>query len=260
MFANFEDIKKRIVTIKSEIKGIEVSMKTVPEGELICAKNGTNYKWYLKGKDGYKYIYKKNLKLAKALAVKKYNIMREKDLYAELDACNAYMRKAEQNGENAEQILNHNEYQRLIGDGITSFENEIKMWRDAQYEKNTSHLEKLNIRGTQGKFLRSKSEAIIDNALYNAGVPFHYEEKLELKNVIFYPDFTIKHPRSGKIYYWEHLGMMDNKDYISNACMKLRTYCENGLIPSVDLILTYETKEHPLGTDEVQWIVNRYFK
>lgn len=41
-------IIKRIVKLKKEIQEIEVLEKTFPKEELICAKNGKGYKWYLK--------------------------------------------------------------------------------------------------------------------------------------------------------------------------------------------------------------------
>ena len=36
-------------------------------------------------------------------------------------------------------------------------------------------------------------------------------------------------------------------------------YCENGIIPGINLILTYETKENPLSIDQVEKIVKEYF-
>ena len=259
MFANLEEIQRRVTNIQNELKDISADNEKAPEGELFCAKNGSNYKWYLKRECEYEYIRKSESELAQNLAVKKYNNMRQKDLAAELKACKVYIRRSEREGGNADKLLEHDEYRKLIGTGRNSVKKELKIWRKEEYEKNNNHSDKLIVRGTQGKFLRSKSEAIIDKILYNSGIPFHYEEKLVLKNAILYPDFTIRHPRTGAFYYWEHFGMMDSQDYIGNACSKLRIYCENGIIPSVNLILTFETREHPLGTDEVEWLVRRYF-
>ena len=58
--------------------------------------------------------------------------------------------------------------------------------------------------------LRSKSEAMIEQALFYANIPYRYECKLELDNKILYPDFTMLHPETKEKYYWEHMGMMDN--------------------------------------------------
>ena len=53
-------------------------------------------------------------------------------------------------------------------------------------------------------------------------------------------------PIDCKIWYWEHLGMMDNPQYVSGFTEKLQTFCNNGIIPDYNLILTYETAYMPL--------------
>ena len=52
---------------------------------------------------------------------------------------------------------------------------------------------------------------------------------------------------------------MDDEKYARLAILKLRTYIENGIIPTIDLIVTYETKEHPLDYEAVEKIVKEYF-
>lgn len=90
-------------------------------------------------------------------------------------------------------------------------------------------------------------------------IPYRYEAALKLGNIMYYPDFTIRHPKTGEIFYWEHFGMMDKKEYAKNAYSKLEVYHRYGIIPGVNLIMTFETKDHPLGMDEVAEIVKRYF-
>lgn len=82
---------------------------------------------------------------------------------------------------------------------------------------------------------------------------------LQLGDSIVYPDFTIKHIATGDIYYWEHFGMMDNTKYAQNACSKLQLYTSNGIIPTIHLITTYETKEHPLSSEDIEKIIEHYF-
>ena len=72
-------------------------------------------------------------------------------------------------------------------------------------------------------------------------------------------DFTIRHPLTGKLYYWEHFGMMDNPEYVSHACQKIKLYCDCGFIPSINLLLTFETRECPLGIDPIEKIMREYF-
>lgn len=41
---------------------------------------------------------------------------------------------------------------------------------------------------------------------YEHNEAFRYECLLKLGDSAYYPDFTIKHPKTGKTYYWEHFG------------------------------------------------------
>lgn len=259
MFANYFEIKKRISYIEEELKRIE-SMKVVwPQGELVCSRNSKYYKWYLSHEGKQTYLPKREEQLAKKLTWKKYYYLREKDLQRELATCYAYVRKAENNGNLVDKMMSNVEYERLLGKHTDNSSKDLEIWMNSTYEGNSRHPENLIVKGTLGKMLRSKSEAIIDKTLHMAGIPFRYEAELHLDNIVLYPDFTIRHPKTGQFYYWEHFGMMDNPEYINRACHKVKMYCDNGIVPSISLILTYETKEHPLGISDVEKIVKEYF-
>ena len=106
---------------------------------------------------------------------------------------------------------------------------------------------------------RSKSEAMIDMILYSHRIPFRYECALYLGNHPIFPDFTIRHPQTGETFYWEHFGMMDDALYAQNTASKLQLYISHGIIPSIHLITTYETKDHPLSIEVIQKTVEHYF-
>jgi hypothetical protein len=60
--------------------------------------------------------------------------------------------------------------------------------------------------------VRSKSEVIIANMLFDRDVPFAYETPLYASDGTFYlPDFTIT--ARGEQWYWEHLGLLDDEGY-----------------------------------------------
>ena len=72
--------------------------------------------------------------------------------------------------------------------------------------------DKLIHKTSRGELVRSKSEVIIANLLNNAGLDYTYEEELVLADGSKkYPDFVIR--KNGKIFYWEHLGMLQKEDY-----------------------------------------------
>ena len=43
--------------------------------------------------------------------------------------------------------------------------------------------------------------------------------------------------------------MMDKNNYCDAACNKLKSYCYNGIFPSMQLITTYETGKVPIRSD-----------
>lgn len=85
--------------------------------------------------------------------------------------------------------------------------------------------------------VRSKSEVIICNLLYSAGIEYKYEEPLwyeQGKHIE--PDFTIN--IAGKTYYWEHVGMLGQEDYDASWSRKVDIYRKKY---QGQLIKTYET-------------------
>ena len=91
-------------------------------------------------------------------------------------------------------------------------------------------------------------------------IPFRYECPLELGNTTLYPDFTIMHPKTGELIYWEHFGMMDDPAYCKNVFSKLNLYVANGIIPNINLITTYETKDFPLDTEQINNMISLYLQ
>lgn len=130
---------------------------------------------------------------------------------------------------------------------------------NAPYDKNLNHPENLIHRTSSGNYVRSKSEMMIDMFLHVNNIPFRYECALELNSLIIYPDFTIRHPKTGEFYYWEHFGLMDNPSYAQNVPTKLRTYISNDIIPDINLITTYETQANPLSVEAIKMLVEYYF-
>lgn len=110
-----------------------------------------------------------------------------------------------------------------------------------------------------GNLVRSKSESLIDMLLYTHKIPFRYKCALQLGDITLYPNFTIRHPYTGHIFYWEHFGRMDDPTYCKNTYNKLQLYSSHRIIPSIHLITTYETQEYPLSTHTVEKVIQQYF-
>lgn len=89
---------------------------------------------------------------------------------------------------------------------------------------------------TQGDLVRSKSEVIIANLLYQYGIKYEYEKKLKYNDKWIEPDFTVILD-NGEEYYWEHLGMIGLESYDNRWLEKQEIYDKyfNG-----KLLITYE--------------------
>lgn len=75
-------------------------------------------------------------------------------------------------------------------------------------------------------FVRSKSEAMIANALHATDLDYYYEKPLFAPDGSMYlPDFTVIF--QGEEYYWEHLGMLDQQKYRERWEKKKRWYEKN---------------------------------
>ena len=74
-----------------------------------------------------------------------------------------------------------------------------------------------------------------------------------------YPDFTIRHPRTGEFFWWEHFGMMDDADYVDNVMYKLNTYEKNKIYLGVNLFITHETGKNPLNTRALDGMLKKLF-
>ena len=244
--------------LEERINLLESQVKELPIGKLICAQNGKRWKWYCS--DGHESVYipKKEQSFAEELATKKYLSLLCEDLRQEKDAIDYYLRHHK--ASKAEELLiEESEYQKLLSSNFLPQSKEMIDWINSQYETCNKYPEKRIFKTASGNMVRSKSEVLIDMGLYTHKIPFRYECELNLGELTLYPDFTIKHPKTGKIYYWEHFGRMDDPKYAQNAISKLKSYIENGIIPDIGLIATYETREHPLDYEMIEKIVKEKF-
>lgn len=221
--------------------------------------DGKYQKWYYCNQGTRTYLPKHQKDFAIKLAQKKFLQAQLKDLTQENQALNAYLSK--HNSESAAfQLATAPAYQELLTDSFVPISEELLTWKNSPFQANPKNPEQLCIKACSGNLVRSKSEAIIDMMLSHNGIPFRYECALQLGPVILYPDFTIRHPHTGAFYYWEHFGLMDNPEYQKHTIYKLDIYSKNEIIPSINLITTYETKTHPLSPEIIEKNIELYFK
>jgi hypothetical protein len=112
---------------------------------------------------------------------------------------------------------------------------------DVPYAENLIH------RTLKGHMVRSKSELVIANVLFNDGLgdQYAYERQVTggFRDGKLRPDFTFVDP-SGDLIVWEHLGMLKKPKYRSDWEWKKQWYLDNGYVENETL---FTTEDDPLG-------------
>lgn len=256
----YKKIAREQEKLQQQISSLQNQLADYPEGKLICCHHNSHFKYYLSNGHTKEYIPKSNQQLAQKLAEKKYISNTLKHLTIQKKALDSYLKHYHQNMQEQNKLLNELPgYSKLLRSCFSPSSPELQEWMDSPYEHNPRHPENLIHKTSSGNLVRSKSEAMIAHFLYTHKIPFRYECALYLNGLVLYPDFTILHPDTGDLYYWEHFGMMDNPVYCKNMATKLHTYSQNSILPSINLILTCETQNEPLASETVIKTIEHYF-
>lgn len=266
------EIKKEIEELERIIEAISRFRRQEPEGCLKYQNKGRKTFYYHQFMNEEtkewqrKYIKRENLILVKNLAQKHYYSMLEPLLKKQLKALKSFQQQY--HPEDTEQVYNNLSDVRkslIIPIGLSK-EERIRMWYDEEYEGNTFHPENLKYETEQGELVRSKSEMIIANILYQhkENILYKYERPLEIRmdgNVkVIYPDFTIMNLHTGRVVYWEHAGRMDDPYYANEFVKKINGYSANDLLPGRDVMITFETLGNPLDVSVVKRVVKEICK
>ncbi|MEE3482012.1 MAG: hypothetical protein VZQ80_08495 [Lachnospiraceae bacterium] len=255
--ARIMEIKRDLQQLKKEERALSRALaKDTNDGRrLEISSNGQYSKWFVK-EDGKKtYLPKSERDQAVSLAKSAWNKARLAEVRAEITGCQRYLNSFRGKTTHMKQLMGKPGFCDLLGQENTS----AAAWAKAEYNKNPSHPEHLKFHTKSGLLLRSKSEAMIATMLEKYSIPFRYECQMDTSTGPIYPDFTILSPVTGKQYIWEHFGMVDNPSYAASVGQKLYTYAQLGYIPDENLILTYESHDHPLEPYRIEAVIRQYF-
>ena len=246
--------------LEKELFHLEEELKVLPCGSLRCTSSKGTDQFYVNGN----YISKKQMNTIKAIAQREYDdklvsvikkrlqILQQLELSytsQEIENCFDNVCKARR---------------KLITPAFETIEVKIHRFLEEEYEPgkfdedNTTEFITL-----KGERVRSKSELLISDHLNRYEIPYRYEKPIELqdwkKTVICRPDFTVMNRRTGKIFLYEHLGKMDDEDYIAANIRKLDLYERNGYLLGDNLVVTHETSKIPLNRNVLDSYIKTYF-
>ena len=121
-------------------------------------------------------------------------------------------------------VLNNKHLIRTIGIGEGTQEDDVKEIVETDQElvdiRKKYPAEK---RTSDGHYVRSRAELLVDNFFYRNGIVHAYEKKVNIDEVL-YCDFYLP----GNKIYVEYWGMEDNDKYLARKKRKLELYAKNG--------------------------------
>ena len=238
------------------------ALQTAPEGRLRCKRNRDRQEYYWvveRGDSTGNYISKEQQDFARILAQKEYD---RKVLQAAEGEFRRIVDLEKYRSKNALASVydQYNPSRKELVDPLFLPDDEyIEWWIGREHEKlgfeedATEYYSKKNLR------VRSKSEIFIADRLDDYVRPFIYEYPIYLEGRGWtHPDFTILNIRLRKVYIWEHMGRMDDPGYLMDNLSKIRAYERSGYFMGDNLILTFETKNYPLDTREIDRLIEHY--
>lgn len=263
-----------------------------PSGILLCSKHGKGFRWKRKyQKDGVILtvdIHKNERVLAENLAVNLYRIvcidylqkqiafidkqimnihaamkdeLRQDNILAE-GATHELLKKVRNYPHTpAEFFCIQSPYRSFIISYLVKEYDWIINWYLGDYKKNPDHPENLQFPVKLGYKVRSKSEVLVADRLFEEGILFHYEEQILMSGEGSYPDFYIP-ITIAEVYAWEHFGAMDKEGYFHRTRGKILNYLDQQWFPGINMIMTCETRQNPLTEEQVdhqiRWLAGRY--
>lgn len=246
-----------------EISRVRQAKLSEPEGYMkIDPKHGKpNYYLVNRESPSGRYLSKrKEMELVRQLAQKDYN----QKLIKRLEEQEKRIRNiiAFEKDKNSSDIYNHlsKERQALVTPSIFDSAYSLE-WEKVRYEGKRFDEDAPEIYTEKNERVRSKSEKLIADKLYQMGISYRYEYPMVINGYgTIYPDFTIWNPYRYIEYIWEHFGRMDDPEYAQKAIKKIRMYEKLGYYMGEKLIVTFETSITPIDMRYVEkMLLENYF-
>ena len=193
----------------------------------------------------------------KKLAQKDYDSKLIKILKTQIISLEKYIARSDQKIEQLYSKMNKTR-RSLITPATLTDEQYAEEWRNETWSGKPFSENAPEYLTARNERVRSKSELIIADTLNRKGIPYRYEYPLEMNNITFHPDFLCLNLRTRQEFIWEHFGMMDNAEYLEQTMKKLKLYNENEYFIGRNLIITMESSNIPINTQQLEQIIDAY--
>lgn len=242
---------------------LEKGIEKAPGGNLIVKRSNNCVQFYRSDKKNRRYIHRDEAALVKALAQKKYDARYKEAVEAELEQVEKSIEGLKEAMFRPEDILNSipEEMRVLVRTGFAADSEAEERWKKERNDGKNPIESAVTYLTARGELVKSKSEVMIADRLNYYGVPYDYERSLDdgmMGNYNYYPDFTCLNRRTGKTWYWEHCGRMDDPKYAEKMMLKIMNYSGLDIFLGSELLISMETTKIPLQMYYVERLIRKY--
>ncbi|MBR7062559.1 MAG: hypothetical protein IKI42_05940 [Clostridia bacterium] len=253
------ELTQRASCLRSKLDVINTKYANLPEGSIYLTKSKGKTYYYYRCSAGSRYIKKSEKGLIRLLLQKAYINMLRSAIMRELAAINSYLAAIPPVlAEDTFDLLEEDARQ-FVSPELESEHQLLLRWveSDAEAMKVNASLT-TDYETNKGEHVRSKSEYMLANMLFKNEIPYIYEKPLRLSDgKTVYPDFTILDVRNRRELILEHLGMMDDAEYLDKNLKKLKEYSFSGYHLGDRLLITMESRAQPLNIKAAELMVLR---
>ncbi len=255
-----KDLNRILDELKKRKQLLENELTQLPEGQFYSySKNGvTNYVQRIpasgNAKKEKRYGVKRDKDKLYRLVRKKYVTealgLIKKDIRA-METLLRWYKPSDENSVMKDFVEKHPDLTEGIYYGLMSHER----WAKSFNAGKDFYTESLKSTAADGSKRRSLGELLIGAKLDQYGIPYRFEAPIDHPDIPYIPDFTIKRPRDGKIIYWEHLGRVNDEDYLNNNKHKFDVYERYGIVPWDNLIISYSQKDYGINEKLIDGLI-----
>lgn len=250
---NIAILKKRI----NRIKGSLAVRNNKGRVEFYCRENSLD-------KTG-SYIGHDRTELLDALAQKKYDQMVLQEFEGQKSDLQKLLSRTEKH---VDPVGIYNRLPEYLKSHVTPFvaynRKEAEKWK-AGIRCRLLNISEKHYGTLSGIEVLSKSEVMIADTLHMMGIPFVYEPEVRIPtgdpyraDERKYPDFKVLNMRTGEEFYWEHFGKLDDGQYLLRSLSKLEQFATIGIIQGKNLIVSFESENHPLNRKYITTLIKTF--
>lgn len=257
----YYQLKAEETRLSTLIAEKERKVAAAPDTMLKMAFDGEKPRYYQKnGKDDkWTYIHVNERAIAEKLAQADYDRKILSVLKKKLLGVRSLLKmQIEQTEENVFWKL-HPGRQELIIPTMPVVERTLKAWEERTYDGKPIDGCKTEIYTERGERVRSKSEKIIADKLYQMGIPYKYEYPVDFGYYTGYVDFLVLNKYTNRTFYYEHFGMMDDDSYKNDVARRIRDYEQIGVFPGGGLVMTFESSVCSISVQELEYLCRKHF-